>query len=485
MKFLKHKRGQAGFTSLALVVMILLAFIGLSAMVYQLVSVNTKRAQALEDSKSALLLAQSRVEKAKAYIMSADPVLDDNSDGIINGLDSVTGNWVTLEDNANGKLMVFGNLRAFASDPKLQDHFIVRASGYYGGTYRAIEAKLGYLSFLKFARFAENSLSYGKGAVLRGMVYADGNIGIPTGSGGPHVIFKRDVITTGILTPKGISQDDGHHWEYVTVEGTLEENSTKNYTTNVSIQFNFYKASAQSSYGLYIDSTMDNKLANSQPQLSGSTGDNLIDLSLFKNLGTANAYYDANDNDSYDSASDIDLPDEFNGVVYWGGSNKVHIKGELTGQNLSIFSDNSIYVDASITTGSDANGYPVNIGLVSKYQLYWSYKIPSIFEVNAAIFCANSGYGVEDHDNSPYDNDNSHGWQSQTADPPFYFKVYGPLITKYGGDNGAWVTYGNSHAGVTTREWFYDVDITTFPPPFPIVEGVLLTLSYHEIEQKL
>ena len=141
-------------------------------------------------------------------------------------------------------------------------------------------------------------------------------------------------------------------------------------------------------------------------------------------------------------------------------------------------------LDGSITTGSNASGYPVNVGLVAKSYLYWSYLIPSVFEVNAGIFVANSGYGVEDNDNSPYDNDNSHGWQQETNDPPFYFRVYGPLVTHSGGNNGAWVSYGNYNPGVTTRQWFYDVDITTFPPPFPIVEGVLVNLSHRETETR-
>ena len=489
-----HRRGSRGVTSIALVVMVVMVFVAMTGLVFSLVSSGVERTQGQEASGKAYLVATNRIARVEALIMSADESLDSNDDGIINGLDTVAGNWVTVEDDATGRLMVYGNLRQFDSPPSIQEHFVVRASGIYDGAYRAIEAKLGYLSFLKFARFCGTNLSYGEGAVLTGMVYADGNITVPDGNDGPYVTFKRDVIATGTLSPKSDGVGDGHTWENVVVEGTLEEHSSKQYSLNIPQQFAFYKSSAQSEYGMYIDTTTDNYFENGHSQVSGSTGDNLIDLSKFKELGTANAFYDVNDDDVYTAGTDLDLPDDFNGVFYWDGYNKVHVKGHLTGQSISIFSDYDIIIDGSITTGSDADGMPVNLGLISDERVLWSQYIHSIFNVDAGIFAANSrhhgtysaGYGTEDTDYSTYNPDynDSHGSSGETANPPWYFRIYGPIIVNLGGDNGGWIKYG-ALTGQTTRSFNYDVDISTFPPPFPIVEGVLLTLSHREIEDRL
>jgi len=98
-------------------------------------------------------------------------------------------------------------------------------------------------------------------------------------------------------------------------------------------------------------------------------------------------------------------------------------------------------------------GNPVNLGLVAKDKVYIHPETPRQLVIDAALLARDgSWYALGDNLSHPDEYDSS--WQ---------LTINGPIITAVGGSAGPWSAYGG------TREYNYDEDILSNPPPnFPV-----------------
>jgi hypothetical protein len=98
-------------------------------------------------------------------------------------------------------------------------------------------------------------------------------------------------------------------------------------------------------------------------------------------------------------------------------------------------------------------GEPVNLGLVAKDNVYIAPQAPKQLIVDAALLARDgSWYALGNDLSHPDEYDSS--WQ---------LTIRGPIITAVGGSSGPWSAYGG------TREYDYDKDILSNPPPnFPV-----------------
>jgi len=98
-------------------------------------------------------------------------------------------------------------------------------------------------------------------------------------------------------------------------------------------------------------------------------------------------------------------------------------------------------------------GEPVNIGLVAKDNVYIAPQAPKQLVVDAALLARDGSWHALGSDWSHPDEYDS-SWQ---------LTIKGPIITAVGGSSGPWSEYGG------TREYNYDEDILSNPPPnFPV-----------------
>jgi len=98
-------------------------------------------------------------------------------------------------------------------------------------------------------------------------------------------------------------------------------------------------------------------------------------------------------------------------------------------------------------------GEPVNLGLVAKDQVYIAPEAPKQLIVDSALLARDgSWHALGDDLTHPDEYDSS--WQ---------LSIKGPIITAVGGSSGPWSAFGG------TREYNYDEDILSNPPPsFPV-----------------
>ena len=126
-------------------------------------------------------------------------------------------------------------------------------------------------------------------------------------------------------------------------------------------------------------------------------------------------------------------------------------------------------VGANPTWVCGYTGAPNNIGLVAKDKVYIHPETPRQLFIDAALLARdNTWQALGDSSTHPSGND-----------PSWKLTITGPIITAVGGSAGPWSSYGG------IRNYNYDEDITSYPPPhFPVPFGGWQRLYWKEIKPK-
>ena len=91
-----------------------------------------------------------------------------------------------------------GEIRAINISAYRSDGFTIIAEGESNGALRRIRSEIAHDSFLKYARFVENSgTGYSCRALLTGELYVGGDLGVPTCSAGEEATFLELVAAEG------------------------------------------------------------------------------------------------------------------------------------------------------------------------------------------------------------------------------------------------------------------------------------------------
>lgn len=499
---LRSERGSALLISL--MVISAMAIVG-TALVYNSVA-DRQISRYDRDMAEALAAAETGVAVAKRLIQDLDaPIEDADADGYPDFTISDSLSW-------GGTYRVVaeaGEIRDVDIAAYRSDGYTILCEGEARGAKRRVQVQITHDSFLKYARFVEQSgTGYSCNAVLTGELYLGGNLNVPSCSSGDEVTFLEYVAVTGDIpnAHEGIFMrgyvtdapqiDLGQSVDFDNMEarakGTAPESDCKG---RGSVGFYQYTSGGWDPIGL---------------------GSNELDFSKFDFYNTSISPGDTVI--TYDNAATTNVltgnpmkRDDFNGVIFFRGD--AHLKGVLDGRSgsyLTIFATDDVIADSSIVCGHEGwdpgtgnpngSGNPINIGLVAKDYFYLG-AVPRVTWIDAALMAVENNWRAQDSSTGGHpplvasnvdldlngitgETPNGEGWDEDVMTSDHWvLNINGPIITANGGSAAPWSS-GSVTGGAPgpTRRYNYDLDITEFPPPcYPVPLNLWLDSSWTEV----
>lgn len=492
---------------IALMVLGMLGMLG-TALVYN--SVADRHVSRYErDSAEALAAAETGLAWAKRVIQDLSaPIEDADADGQPDFTLTDTLSWggeYTVVAEA-GEIRSTTGLSAYRSRG-----YTIVSEGRSNGALRRVRSQIAHDSFLKYARFVEDSgTGYGCRGLLTGEIYLGGDLNIPNCPSGQEVTFLEYVATTGDIpnAAAGIFMRG-----YVTDAPQIDLGN--------SVDFDEVREVAR---GIAADNDCGGQGVVGLYQNPGGG---------WNPLGLAGNTIDVGDFDFYDLLTQPGdtvvayagnpvvntltgnplLRADFNGIIFFEGD--AHVYGTMDGKSarsITIFATNRVHMDGDIVAGHtgfnpitglpNSGGDPVNIGLVCRDDVRLG-DVPRVVQFDVAMMSvegnwrANNG-GTGSHptyvgpprdldmdgvieagiNNDPIPGD---GWQEMAIDSNTWcLNINGPIITHDGGSAAPWSGIGGAPG--PTRRYNYDLDVTEFPPPcYPVPLNLWIDVSWTEV----
>lgn len=191
-----HRQRLDDRGSALLVSIMVLAALGIVGTALVFSSVSDRRVSNYErDSADALAAAETGVAFAKRMIQDLTaPIADFDADGRPD---------FTIQDSLpwGGTYRVIaeaGEVRDIDISAYRAEGYTIVAEGKANGAVRRVRVEMAHDSFLKYARFVEETgTGYGCLAVLTGELYLGGDLSVPSCASGEEVTFMEYVATSG------------------------------------------------------------------------------------------------------------------------------------------------------------------------------------------------------------------------------------------------------------------------------------------------
>jgi hypothetical protein len=464
------------------------------------------------DSADALAAAESGIAIAKRAIQDMTLTFDDfDSDGQPDFAMADTLPWgATYRLIGEAGEMRTPDLQAYATDG-----FTIACEGRARGAVRRVRAQMAHDTFLKYARFVQQTgTSYACRALLTGEIYLGGDLDIPTCPAGDEATFLEYVATAGDIpnAAAGIFMRG-----YVTdappidLENSVDFNEMRDMARGIAAEND---CDDVGNVGLYT-----NLSGGSDPIGIGSTGGVLVLHAFDFKDGTTSppdTIISYNGDPVENTLTGLPLrAEDFNGIIFFEGD--AHVKGVADGVSarcMSIFATDDVFADSSVVTGHtgfdpitrlpDGTGDPVNVGLIGSDYFYLG-PCPRIVQVDAAIMAVHANWRAYDsstgaHPLPPgpvdldmdgvietpinHDPDPGTGWDEvNLTNDHWVLNINGPIITYNGGSAAPWSNSAIVDAADgPTRRYNYDMDMSEYPPPcYPVPLNLWVDVSWTEI----
>jgi len=466
------------------------------------------------DSSAALAAAETGIALAKRAIQDMTaPLADGDNDGqpdfTLNG---------TLPWGSTYKLVAeAGEIRAIDISAYRSDGFTIVSEGHANGAVRRVRSEIAHDSFLKYARFVENSgTGYSCRALLTGELYVGGDLGVPNCSAGQEATFLEFVAAEGNIPNAGAGIFmRGYVTEapHVDLQNSVDFDEIRDKSKGIDVRND---CRGVGEIGIFEDPG-----GGWDPIGIASTGGVLVlDKLDFVNatLQPPDTIITYNGNPVKHTLRGDNLKsDEFNGIIFFQGD--ARIKGSLDGvsaRSMVIYAYDDVFADSCIVTGHtgydpvtrqpNGSGEPINLGLVARDYFYLG-DCPRIMQVDGAIMSVTETWRAYDQSTgahpplpsgpvdldmdaipgeTPFNNDPDpgNGWDEfNLTNDHWVLNINGPIITARGGSAYPWNSSTVlSRASGPTRRYNYDLDVTEFPPPcYPVPLNLWVDVSWNEI----